>query len=163
MFLNYILTKQTDRRLIRCVYVRRPPLEALEADHNILYVKVRIPRRSAPNHRARDSTKKTPKMADLTQLMTDPNLRCQIANAMVTTQPQIHDGTCISDIVTKMADVIHSTAAELAPRSKRPRGAQGWCAGPSVDAKMNAVWQQREEARKNLHVELHSRNLQKAV
>ena len=27
-----------------------------------------------------------------------------------------------------MADVMLSIAAELAPRSKRPRGAQGWCA-----------------------------------
>ena len=42
------------------------PFRGTEADYNILYVKVRIPRRSAPNHRARDSTKKTAKMADLT-------------------------------------------------------------------------------------------------
>ena len=33
--LDYILTKQADRRLIRCVNVRRPPLEAPESDHNI--------------------------------------------------------------------------------------------------------------------------------
>ena len=59
--LDYILTKQTDRRLIRCVNVRRPPLEAPESDH---------PRRSAPNRRRRDRTKETPKLADLKWLMT---------------------------------------------------------------------------------------------
>ena len=74
--LDYILTKQADRRLIRCVNVRRPPLQAPESDHNFMYATVRIPRRSAPNRRKRDSTKETPNLADLRLLMTDPNLRC---------------------------------------------------------------------------------------
>ena len=137
--LGYILTKQADHRLIRCVNVRRPPLEAPESDHNLVYTKVRIPRRSAPNRRKRDSTKETPKLADLRRLMTDPNLRCQVANAMVDALTPIPDGTCIGEIATDMADVMLSTAAELVPRSKRPRGAQGWCAGPGVEAEMNAA------------------------
>ena len=145
--LDYILTKQADRRLIRCVNVRRSPLEAPESDHNIVYAKVCIPRRSAPNRRKRDSTKETPKLVDLRRLMTDPNLRCQVANAMVDALPPIPDGTCIGDIATDMADVMLSTAAKVVPRSKRPRGAQGWCAGPGVEAEMNAAWQQRENAR----------------
>ena len=120
--LDYILTKKADRRLIRCVNIRRPPLEALESDHNLVYAKVRIPRRSTPNQRKRDSTKETPKLADLRQLMTDPNLRCQVANAMmVDALPPIADGTSIGEIATDMADVMISTAAELVPRSKRPR------------------------------------------
>ena len=121
--LDYILTKQADRRLIRCVNVRRPPVEAPESDHNLVNAKVRIPRKSAPNRRKRDSTKETPKLADLRRLMTDPNLRCQVANAMVDALPPIPDGNCIGDIATDMADVMLSTAAELVPRSKRPRGA----------------------------------------
>ena len=71
--------------------------------------------------------------------MTDPNLRCQVANAMVDALLPIHDGTCISDIATDMADVMLSTGAELVPRSKRPRGARGWCGGPGVEAEMNAA------------------------
>ena len=69
---------------------------------------------------------------------------------MVDAPPPIPDGTCISDIATDMADVMLSTAAELVPCSKRPRGAQGWCLGPGVEAEMNAAWQQREEARRHL-------------
>ena len=73
--LDYILTKQADRRFIRCVNVRRPPLEAPESDHNLVYAKVRIPRsRSSPNRRKLDSTKETPKLVDLRRLMTDPKL-----------------------------------------------------------------------------------------
>ena len=79
--LEYIQTKQADRRLIRCVNVRRPLLEAPESDHNLVYAKVRIPRRSVPNRRKRYNTKETPKLVDLRRLMADPNLRCQVANA----------------------------------------------------------------------------------
>ena len=111
--LDYILTKQADRRLIRCVNVRRPPLEAPESDHNLVYAKVRIPRRSAPNRRKRDSTKETPKAADNRRLMADPYLRCQVAEAMVAALPPIPDGTYSSDIATDTADVMLSTAAEL--------------------------------------------------
>ena len=71
--------------------------------------------------------------------MTDPNLRCEVANAMVDALPPIPDGACISDIATDMADVMLSTAVELVPRSKRPRGEQGWCAGPDVEPEMNTV------------------------
>ena len=95
--------------------------------------------------------------------MTDPNLRCQVANAMVDELPPIPDGTCISNIATNMADVMLSTAAELVPRSKHPRGAQGWCAGPGVETDMNAAWQQREEERRHLRAESHSSNLRKAA
>ena len=162
--LDYILlTKQADRRLIRSVNVRRPSLKVPESDHNLVYAKVRIPHKSAPNRRKRDSTKETLRTVDLRRFMADPNLRCQVANAMVATLPPISDGTCSSDIATDMADVMFSTAAELVPRSKRPRGAQGWCAGPGVEAKMNAVCQQREELRRHLRAEPHSSNLRKAV
>ena len=153
-----------DRRVIRCINVRRPPLEAPESDHNLVYAKVRIPRRSTPNLRKRDRTKETPKLIDLRRLMTDPNLRLQRSNAMVDALPPFHDDTYIlSDIATDMADVMFSTAAELVPRSKRPRGAQGWCAGPGVEAEMNAAWQEREEARRHLREEPHNSNLRKAV
>ena len=104
-----------------------------------MYAKVRIPRRSAPNRRKRDSTKETPKLVDLRQLVTDPNLRCQVANAMVDALPPIPDGTHISDIATDMADVMLSIAVELVPRSKRPCGVQRWRAGPGVEAEMNAA------------------------
>ena len=120
-----------------------------------MYAKVRIPRRSAPNQRKKDSTKETPKLADLRRLMADPNLRCQVANVMVDALPPTPDGTCISDIATDMADAMLSTAVEFVPHSKRPRGAQGWCA--------YAAWQTIEEARRHLRAEPHSFNLRKAV
>ena len=128
-----------------------------------MYPKVRIPHRSALNRRKRDSTKETPKLADLRRLMTDPNLRCHVANAMVDALPPIPNGTCIGDIATDMADVMLSTAAVLVPRSNRPRGAQSWCAGPGVEAETNTARQQREEARRHLRAKPHNSNLRKVV
>ena len=86
---DYIVTKKAARRLISCVDVRRPPFDAPEPDHNLVYARVRILRR----------------------LMADPNLRCQVANAMVAALPPIPDSTCISDIATDMVDAMLSTAA----------------------------------------------------
>ena len=60
-----------DRRLIPCVNGRRPPSEAPESDHNIVYANVRIRCRSARNRKKRDSTK-VPKTTDLRWLMADP-------------------------------------------------------------------------------------------
>ena len=72
---------------------------------------------------------------------------------VVVVLPPIPDGTCISDIAADMADIMFSTAAELAPRSNRLRRAQGWYAGPGVEAEMNAALQQREEARRGQRAE----------
>ena len=128
-----------------------------------MYAKVRIPRRFVPNRGKRDRTKETPELADLRRLMTDPNLRFQVANAMIDALPPIRGDACISDIATDMADVMLSAAAELVPHSKRPRGAQGWCAGPGVETGMNAAWQERKEARRHLRAEPNSSILRKAV
>ena len=78
-------------------------------------------------------------MVDPRRLMADPSFRCQVTNAMVAALTLIPDGTCISNIATEMTDVMLSTATDLAPRSKRPRGAQAWFAGPGVEAEMNAA------------------------
>ena len=126
---DYILTKQANRRLIRCVNVRRPPLETPESDHNLVYAKVHIPRRSAPNRRKRYSTKKTPNTADLRRLMADSNFRCQVANAVLAALPSTPDNTCVRNIATEMADVMFSTAANwhraLSARAEHRAGAQG--------------------------------------
>ena len=70
-YLDCVLTKQADRRLIRCFSVCRSILEASESDYNLVYAKVHIPRRCAPNRRKGNSTKETSKTANLRRLMAD--------------------------------------------------------------------------------------------
>ena len=92
-------------------------------------------------------------MADI-MLSTETELTpYQVANVAIL--PLIRDGNRIRNIATDMADIMLSTKTELA-RSKRPRGAQGWYAGPSVETEMNAAWQQREKTKRRLRVEPHN-------
>ena len=76
--LEYIVTTQAGRRLIRCVNAHRPPLKASESDHNLVYSIRKSASHAGPhqNRKKRDSTKETPKTDDLRRLMADPNLRC---------------------------------------------------------------------------------------
>ena len=116
-----------------------PPLESPESDHNLVYSTVRTRGSSAPNMRKRESTKATPRTANLQRLMADPNLRSHVASETSAALPPIPNGTCIGDIAADMADVILSITAELAPRSKRPHRAQGWCADSGVQAEMKSA------------------------
>ena len=50
-YVDQILTNKADRRLVRCVNVHQPLLEAPEPYQNLVYAKVRIPRRLAPNRK----------------------------------------------------------------------------------------------------------------
>ena len=86
-----------------------------------------------------------------------------MANATSAALPPIPNGTRIGDIAADMADAMLSIAAELAPRPKRPRGPQGWCADPGVQAEMNSAWQQREEARRSLRADPNNGSLRKVV
>ena len=47
--LDYILTRKADRRLVRNVTVRTPPMENAESDHNLVIGNVRLLGRTAPN------------------------------------------------------------------------------------------------------------------
>ena len=95
--------------------------------------------------------------------MADPDLRRQVASARNAALSPIPNGICITDIAAGMADLMLSISAEIEPRSKRPRGPQGWWADPGAQADMNAAWKQREEARKSLRASPNSDLLRKAV
>ena len=47
--LDYILTRQVGRRLVRNVTVRAPPTENAESDHNLVFGNIRLLGRIAPN------------------------------------------------------------------------------------------------------------------
>ena len=51
--LDYILTRQVDRRPDSNITVRRPPEEQHESDHNLVVANIRLSGRFAPNHRTK--------------------------------------------------------------------------------------------------------------
>ena len=62
-----------------------------------------------------------------------------------------------------MADVMLSTAAELATCSKLSRGAQDLYVDPGVEAEINATWQQKEDVKTCLRPEPNNGDLRKVV
>ena len=71
--LDYILTWQEDRRLVRNVTVRTPLRENAESDHNLVIGNIRLLGRNAPKRLKRVINKK--RALDLPRLMADPYLR----------------------------------------------------------------------------------------
>ena len=71
--LDYVLTRQVDRRLVRNVTVRTPPRENAESNHNLVIGNIRLLGRIAPNRPKR--VIKNRRANDLPRLMADPQLR----------------------------------------------------------------------------------------
>ena len=71
--LDYILTRQVDKRLVRNVIVRTPPRGNAESDHNLVIGNIRLSGRIAPNRPKR--VIKNWRAIDLPRLMADPHLR----------------------------------------------------------------------------------------
>ena len=74
--LDYILTRQVDRRLVRNVTVRTPPRENAESDHNLVIASIRLLGRIAPNRPK--IVIKSRRAIDLQRLMADPHLRMNL-------------------------------------------------------------------------------------
>ena len=77
--LDYILTRQVDRRLVRNVSVQTPPRENAESDHNLVIASIRLLGRIAPNRQK--IVIKNRRAIDLPRLMADPHLRMNLQNS----------------------------------------------------------------------------------
>ena len=82
--LDYILTRQVDRRLVRNAAVQTPPRENAESDHNLVIGNIRLLGRIAPN-RPKGVIKNRPAI-DLPRLMAEPHLRMNFQNAIAAKQ-----------------------------------------------------------------------------
>ena len=119
--LEYILTRQVDRPLVRKITVRRPPEERHESDHNLVVANIRILGRFAPNRRTKAGRGK--RSIDLQRLMAD---RADLNKEITPTLTPLLSGTtrCVDDEATTLAEALLSTAATLAApvRRKQDRG-----------------------------------------
>ena len=74
--LDYVLTQQVSRRLVRNVTVRTPPRENAESDHNLVIGNIRLLGRIAPNRPRR--VIKNRRAIELPRLMAAPHLRMNL-------------------------------------------------------------------------------------
>ena len=160
--LDYILTRQVDRRLVRNMTVRRPPEDRHESDHNLVVCTIRLLGRFAPNRRVKAGRKK--RAIDLQRLMADPRLRADL-NKEITKLTPPPPGTTgsVDNRATALVETVLSTAAKLAPHTSRKQGPLGWCTPEEVKAEVHSRWQEREDARTQLRANPNDKSLRKAL
>ena len=160
--LDYILSRQVDRRLVRNITVRRSPEERHESDHNLVVANIRLLGRFVPNFRTKAGWGKRP--IDLQRLMADPGLRADLNNEITSKLTPLPPGTThsVDDEAATLAEALLSTAARLAP-VRRKQGPRGWCVPEEVKAELHTRWLEREDARTRLRANPRDRNLRKAL
>ena len=162
--LDYILTRQVDRRLVRDVTVRTPPRENAESDHNLVIGHIRLLGRIAPNRPKR--VIKNRRAIDLPRLMADPHLRMNLQNAIAAKLASPTPGTnagSVDDMASLLTETLLSNAADIVPPIRRKQVPRGWCATEATKAELNARWQDREDARKRVRSAPNGRGLRQAL
>ena len=89
--IDYMLTRQGDKRLVRNFTVRTPQGEKVESDHNLVSGNIRRLGRIAPNRQT--TAIKNRRAIDLPRLMVDPHLRMNLQNAIAAKLSSTTPGT----------------------------------------------------------------------
>ena len=162
--LDYILTLQVDRLLVRNVTVRTPPRKNAESDHNLVIASIRLLGRIAPNRPK--IVVKSRRAIDLQRLMANPHLRMNLTNAIAANLASPTPGTnagSVDDMTSLLTETILSNTADKAPPIGRKQVPRGWCATEETRAELNARWQDRENARKRVRFSPNDRGLWQAL
>ena len=144
--IDYILTRQHDRKLVRNITVHSKPSFLPISDHNIVSAPVKLLDHFARNRRLRVSAKPT---VDRRRLVTDPQLRQEEATAVGRHLRANPPGDSnMDDVEPAFAAAIMRTAELVIPPQERRRPGRGWSGDAQAEAElqtatdaMNAAWQ----------------------
>ena len=143
---DYILTRQRNRKLVRKVTVRPQSSILTISDHHIVSAPVKLLDPLARNHRLRVPAEPP---VDRRCLVTDPQLRQEIATVVGRHLKANPPGDSnVVDVVVAFAAAIMRTAELVIPPQERTRPGRGWSGDAKTEAKlqtatgaMHAVWQ----------------------
>ena len=135
--LDSILTRWTDRKLVRNISVRRPPPGKRDYAHNLVYAKIRLRGRFAPNRRMRTHAPRR-RTADLERLMADPELGTVAVQAAFPLDPLPTHATA-TDMAADLSKILISAAADTALHERNQRGPHGWCANAKAKAEIHTA------------------------
>ena len=141
-----------------------PPREDAESDHNLVIGNIRLMGRIEPNRSKR--VIKNRRANDLPRLMADPHFRIYLQNAITAKIASPTPGTnagSVDDMASLLTETLLSNAADIAPPIRRKQAPMGWCATEETKAKLNARWQNREDARKRVRSAPNARGLRQAL
>ena len=123
--IDYILTRQRGRNLVRDVTVHPQPPFLPISDHNIVTAHVKLLGRFARNRPVREV--KGPPPIDRRRLTTDPHLRQEVATVIgdhLRAFPP--SGSSVDDVETAFTTAILQTAERVAPPRAPRLPARGW-------------------------------------
>ena len=144
--IDYILTRQRDRKLVRNVTVHPQPSFLPISDHNIVSAPVKLLGHFARNRRLRVSAKPP---VDRRRLVTDLQLRQEVATAVGRHFRANPPGDSnVDDVEAAFAAAIMRTAKLVIPPQERRRPGRGWSGDAQTEAElqtatdaMHAAWQ----------------------
>ena len=159
--IDYILTRQRDRKLERNVTVH-PQLSFLPiSDHNIVSAPVKLLGHFAQNRRLKAPAK--PRV-DRRRLVTDPQLRQE-----VTTEVGRHlranppRNSSVDDVEAVFAAAIMRTAELVIPPEGRRRPGRGWSGDARTEAELQAATDAMDTAWQRLKIHTRDAKLRRAV
>ena len=135
--IDYILTRQRDRKLVRNVTVHPQPPFLPISDHNIVSVPVKLLGHFARNRQLRAPAKPP---VDRRRLVTDPQLLQEVATAVGRHLRANPPGdSSVDDVEAAFAAAIIQTAELVIPPQERTRPGRGWSGDARTEAKLQAA------------------------
>ena len=159
--IDYILTRQRDRKFVRNVTVHPQPSSLPISDHNILSAPVKLLGHVARNRRLRASAKPP---VDRRRQVTDPQLRQEVATAVgrhLTANPP--RDSSVDDVEAPFAAAIMRTAELVIPPQKRRRSGRSWNGDARTEAELQAATDAMHTAWQRLKMETSDAQLRRAV
>ena len=159
--IDYILTRQRDRKFVRNVTVYPPSSFLPISDHNIVSAPVKLLDHFAQNRRLRASAKPP---VDRRRLVTDPQLRQEMATAVGRHLRANPPGdSSVDDVEAAFAAAIMWTAELVIPPHERRRPGRGWSGDARTEAELQAATDAMHTAWQRLKLDTKDAQLRRAV
>ena len=159
--IDYILTRQRDRKFVRNVTLRPQPSFLPISEHNIVSAPVKPLGHFARNRRLRASAKPP---VDRRRLVTDPQLRQEVATAVGRHLRAIPPGdSSVDDVEAAFAAAIMRTAELVIPPQERRRPGRGWSGDARTEAELQAATGAMHTAWQRLRMDTRDAQLGRAV
>ena len=158
--IDYILTRQRDRKLVRNVTVHPQPSFLPISDHNIVSAPVKLLGHFARNRRLRVSAKPP---VDRRRLVTDPQLQQEVATVVgrhLRANP-LGDSN-VDDVETAFAAIMR-TAELVIPPQERRRPGRGWSGDARTEAELQTATDAMHAAWQRLKTDTRDAQLRRAV
>ena len=159
--IDYILTRQRDRKFVRNVTVHPQPSFLPISDHNIVSAPVKLLGHFARNLRLRASAKPP---VDRRRLVTDPQLRQEAVTAVGRhLRANLPGDSSVGDVEAAFAAAIMRTAELVIPSEERRGPGRGWSGDARTEAELQAATDAMHTAWQRLKMDTGDAQLWRAV